>query len=198
MDRTPGRKRVRIHSGTPSSASSGQVFDARSDSADAEEEEVLTQYVGANEQSILMSQTDNPAPPAPHVNTPPSGHPGSNGAIVQHGAGTAPEHPKKGKSVHDRVHGTIELDPLLVAVMDTPQFQRLDRIQQLGACNYVYPSAKHSRKEHSIGAAMPDGLPPPAHPFTGGEILRVPFPPAGSVDRPPPPPQASRTWLDCC
>ncbi|EOD41813.1 hypothetical protein EMIHUDRAFT_194346 [Emiliania huxleyi CCMP1516] len=47
------------------------------------------------------------------------------------------------KSIHDRVHGTVALPPLLVAVMDTPHFQRLDQIQQLGGCHF----------EHSIGVA---------------------------------------------
>jgi hypothetical protein len=153
MERSPAIKRVRMHCGTPSSASSGQVFDGRSDSVNMEEDEdeVCTQFVrGDNEQPILMSQTDNPAPQGVAVSTP------RHGAIVRHGAGRAPVHPKRGKSIHDRVHGTIELDRLLVAVLDTPQFQRLDRIQQLGACNYVYRSAKHSRIEHSIGTAMPE------------------------------------------
>lgn len=60
---------------------------------------------------------------------------------------------KKRKSIFDRLYGSIELPPLLIAVMDTEEFQRLDKIQQLGGSSYVYPSAKHSRKEHSIGVA---------------------------------------------
>ena len=42
---------------------------------------------------------------------------------------------------------------LLVAIMDTPEFQRLNDIKQLGGCSHVYPSAVHTRKEHSIGTA---------------------------------------------
>lgn len=60
---------------------------------------------------------------------------------------------KQPKSFADRVHGQIQLEGLLVAVMDTPEFQRLDKIQQLGGCAKVYPSATHTRKEHSIGVA---------------------------------------------
>ena len=60
---------------------------------------------------------------------------------------------KQSKTIHDRVHGQVNLHGLLVAVMDTPEFQRLDKIAQLGGCSYVYPSATHSRKEHSIGVA---------------------------------------------
>jgi len=62
------------------------------------------------------------------------------------------------KQVQDRVHGQVTLDRLLVEVMDTPEFQRLDGIKQLGGCSYVYPSATHTRKEHSIGVAYLAGL----------------------------------------
>ena len=36
------------------------------------------------------------------------------------------------KIFQDSVHGPISLDPLLVAIIDTPQFQRLRDIKQLG------------------------------------------------------------------
>ena len=39
------------------------------------------------------------------------------------------------KSIHDPIHGTIMLHPLLVAIIDTPQFQRLRDIKQLGMFN---------------------------------------------------------------
>ena len=33
---------------------------------------------------------------------------------------------------NDPIHGHIELDPVIVQIIDTPQFQRLRRIKQLG------------------------------------------------------------------
>lgn len=53
--------------------------------------------------------------------------------------------------VHDPVHGSVELHPVCVTIIDTVQFQRLRNIKQLGLCYYVYPGASHNRFEHSIG-----------------------------------------------
>ncbi|CAC5377403.1 SAMHD1 [Mytilus coruscus] len=58
------------------------------------------------------------------------------------------------KILNDSIHGTITLDPLLVKIIDTPQFQRLRNIKQLGGCYFVYPSASHNRFEHSIGTCF--------------------------------------------
>ncbi|XP_076110375.1 deoxynucleoside triphosphate triphosphohydrolase SAMHD1-like isoform X1 [Mytilus galloprovincialis] len=58
------------------------------------------------------------------------------------------------KILNDPIHGTIELDPLLIRIIDTPQFQRLRNIKQLGGCYFVYPSASHNRFEHSIGTCF--------------------------------------------
>ena len=55
--------------------------------------------------------------------------------------------------VNDPIHGHIELHPLLVAIMDTPQFQRLRYIRQLGLTYFVFPGAMHSRFEHCIGVS---------------------------------------------
>lgn len=45
----------------------------------------------------------------------------------------------------------MELDPLLVAIINTPEFNRLRYIKQLGGNYYVYPGASHNRFEHCIG-----------------------------------------------
>lgn len=57
------------------------------------------------------------------------------------------------KILNDTIHGQIDLSPIAMKIIDTPEFQRLRSIKQLGACNYVFPTATHSRFEHSIGVA---------------------------------------------
>ena len=59
-----------------------------------------------------------------------------------------------GKIFQDSVHGTIELSPTSIQIVDTPEFQRLRNIKQLGAAYYVFSSASHNRFEHSIGVAF--------------------------------------------
>uniref|UniRef100_A0A8C9AAU1 Deoxynucleoside triphosphate triphosphohydrolase SAMHD1 n=1 Tax=Prolemur simus TaxID=1328070 RepID=A0A8C9AAU1_PROSS len=55
------------------------------------------------------------------------------------------------KVINDPIHGHIELHPLLIRIIDTPQFQRLRYIKQLGGGYYVFPGASHNRFEHSLG-----------------------------------------------
>ncbi|KAI1892779.1 hypothetical protein AGOR_G00137040 [Albula goreensis] len=55
------------------------------------------------------------------------------------------------KVFNDPIHGHIEMHPLLVRIIDTPQFQRLRYIKQLGATYFVFPGASHNRFEHSVG-----------------------------------------------
>lgn len=45
----------------------------------------------------------------------------------------------------------MKFHPLLIAVINTIQFQRLRNIKQLGFVSFVYPSANHTRFEHSLG-----------------------------------------------
>ncbi|XP_055022361.1 deoxynucleoside triphosphate triphosphohydrolase SAMHD1 isoform X1 [Boleophthalmus pectinirostris] len=55
------------------------------------------------------------------------------------------------KVFNDPIHGHVELHPLLIKIIDTPQFQRLRNIKQLGGTYFVFPGASHNRFEHSIG-----------------------------------------------
>ncbi len=55
------------------------------------------------------------------------------------------------KLIRDAVHGDIELSALEAELIDTPEFQRLRGIRQLGTAHLVYPSAVHTRFEHSLG-----------------------------------------------
>jgi len=59
----------------------------------------------------------------------------------------------KSKLIRDAVHGDIEMGALEVELMDTPEFQRLRGIKQLGTAYLVFPSAVHTRFEHSLGTS---------------------------------------------
>lgn len=55
--------------------------------------------------------------------------------------------------INDPLYGFISVPRgLLASIIDQPEFQRLDHIRQLGTSSFVYPSARHSRKQHSLGA----------------------------------------------
>ena len=53
-------------------------------------------------------------------------------------------------TTYDPIHGYIDITEFS-DIIDTPEFQRLRNIKQLGACNFVFPSALGTRFEHSIG-----------------------------------------------
>lgn len=55
------------------------------------------------------------------------------------------------KIIKDSVHDHIQIDGVARALLDTPEVQRLRRISQLGTVSLVYPSANHTRFEHSLG-----------------------------------------------
>ncbi len=53
--------------------------------------------------------------------------------------------------IRDALYDRIPLTPDDLALIDTAAFQRLDRIQQLGFVSRIWPGAKHTRFEHSLG-----------------------------------------------
>ncbi|MCI0562468.1 MAG: HD domain-containing protein, partial [Nitrososphaera sp.] len=60
--------------------------------------------------------------------------------------------------ITDPVHRSIRFSQVEKEVIDSPSFQRLRRIRQLAGAHLVYPSAQHSRFEHSLGAMHIAGL----------------------------------------
>jgi HD superfamily phosphohydrolase len=65
--------------------------------------------------------------------------------------------PKLSRSYHDPLHGAITLhaddddEALLIQLIDTPAFQRLRRIRQLGPASLTFHGAESSRFTHSLG-----------------------------------------------
>lgn len=53
--------------------------------------------------------------------------------------------------IRDPLWNNIRLDALASELMDTPAFQRLRYVRQLGLAFLVYPGATHSRFEHALG-----------------------------------------------
>jgi hypothetical protein len=62
------------------------------------------------------------------------------------------------KQIYDPIHGFVTITPLMQDFIDTYEFQRLRDLKQLGATYYVFPSATHTRFEHSIGVSHLAGL----------------------------------------
>ena len=57
----------------------------------------------------------------------------------------------KAKLIGCNLYGHVRVSPLALRIIDTPEFQRLKQIKQLGLCWNVFPAATHTRFEHSIG-----------------------------------------------
>jgi hypothetical protein len=75
-------------------------------------------------------------------------HPGTFGSGETHPFLPA----KRSKVIHDNLWGTIRFTWRELALIDSPIMQRLRDIHQTGLAFHVYPSARHTRFEHSLGA----------------------------------------------
>ena len=62
------------------------------------------------------------------------------------------------KVAFDPVHQYINLGDDALALIDTPEYQRLRDLKQLGACYFIFPGASHNRFEHSLGVHHLSGL----------------------------------------
>jgi len=62
------------------------------------------------------------------------------------------------RNYRDAVHNIVRVDltdadgQLIARLIDTPEFQRLRRVRQLGLAYFAYQTAEHSRFTHSLGA----------------------------------------------
>lgn len=55
------------------------------------------------------------------------------------------------KRIRDPIHSYVELDDEILKIVDNEFFQRLRYIKQNGLAYLVFPSANHTRFEHSLG-----------------------------------------------
>lgn len=55
------------------------------------------------------------------------------------------------KYIFDFIHGDIKFSPLMLKIIDTPEFQRMKYMSQLGSSRFVFPSANGDRFSHSLG-----------------------------------------------
>ena len=60
--------------------------------------------------------------------------------------------------IRDPLWDNIRVDPVALALVDTPVFQRLRYVRQLGLAYLVYPGATHTRFEHALGAYHLSGV----------------------------------------
>lgn len=57
------------------------------------------------------------------------------------------------KKINCPLYGFILITPRMRSIIDTPEFKRLHDLRQLGLTYLIYPSANHTRFEHSLGVS---------------------------------------------
>ncbi|MGZ6144301.1 MAG: HD domain-containing protein, partial [Myxococcales bacterium] len=54
--------------------------------------------------------------------------------------------------IRDPIHGAIEITADERVLLDSPQYQRLRNVKQLGFADLAFPGATHTRYAHGLGA----------------------------------------------
>lgn len=57
------------------------------------------------------------------------------------------------RHVFDTIHGQLSLTRVEARILDTPYYQRLRWIRQLGFSFYIFPGATHTRHAHALGVS---------------------------------------------
>src|SRR3954471_18268262 len=60
---------------------------------------------------------------------------------------------KTKRTIYDVLYGFIPITECEEQIINSPFFQRLRWIKQLGFANYIFPGAEHNRFAHVIGVA---------------------------------------------
>ncbi|MFO0727689.1 MAG: HD domain-containing protein [Myxococcota bacterium] len=60
-------------------------------------------------------------------------------------------HPRAHVGIRDPIHGTIQLSREELPLVDSPAYQRLRMIKQLGLADLAFPGATHTRYAHGLG-----------------------------------------------
>ena len=58
---------------------------------------------------------------------------------------------QKAKRINCVLHDTMRFSARAMAIIDTPHFQRLRDLRQLGLTSFIFPTANHTRFDHSLG-----------------------------------------------
>lgn len=77
------------------------------------------------------------------------------------------------KEFSDPIHGFIRAYPHELKLIDSFYLQRLRHIKQLGVCYLVFPSAQHTRFEHSLGVMHLAGELYKALGYTDEKLYRI-------------------------
>ncbi|XP_058834868.1 deoxynucleoside triphosphate triphosphohydrolase SAMHD1 [Topomyia yanbarensis] len=57
-------------------------------------------------------------------------------------------------TINDAIHGRVSYPAYVRQVVDTPEFQRLRNLKQLGSSSKVFPCVTHTRFEHCLGVCF--------------------------------------------